>query len=96
MGKVYIGQTRLKIEVDLKADVTGATVKLKYRKPAGTEGEFTMAVTDATSGIANYEPVSNETFNEVGTWTFWAHVTYGDGKVAAGEPFNIHFYKEGK
>lgn len=96
MGKVYIGQTRLKIEVDLKADVTNAAVKLKYRKPGGTTGEFTMSVTDATNGIANYEVENASTFDTVGTWTFWAYVTYDDGKVAAGEPFNIHFYQEGK
>lgn len=80
----------------MQADITDAAVKLKYIKPSGTAGEFIMVVADAANGIATYEAEDANTFSEVGTWTFWAYVTYNDGKVAAGEPFTIHFFKEGK
>lgn len=95
MGKVYIGQTALKIEVDLKANLTDASVKLKFKKPTGEAGEFAMIITDTINGIAKFEAQTANTFNVAGTWTFWAYVTYGNGKVAAGEVFIIRFYKEG-
>jgi uncharacterized SAM-dependent methyltransferase len=96
MGKVYIGQTRLKIVVDTKNDISNASVKLKYKTPNNLTGDFNMNVTDAINGIAEYEAVLSTDFNVPGDWIFWAYVTYDDGDVAPGEPFHLKFYKEGK
>jgi len=96
MGKVYIGQTKLKLEVFLNTDITGATAILKYKKPNNTTGNFPLTITNATTGTAEYEAQNATDFDVVGTWVFWAYVTYGDGKIASGEPFKVHFYSEGK
>ena len=46
MGKVYVGQTSVKIEATVGEDLTSATVKrIYYSKPSGSTGFFTATVT---------------------------------------------------
>ena len=96
MGKVYVGQTKLKIVTDLNSNISGSTVILKYEKPDGTMGNFSMAITDAVNGITEYVVVSATDFDMKGHWNMWAYVTYADSKVAAGEPFKLKIYSEGE
>jgi hypothetical protein len=95
MGKIYVGQTKLIIEVDLKSNITDATVILKYCKPDGETGSFPAVISDADNGVVKRQIEATTDIDQSGRWLMWAHVTYGDGKVAAGEPFDFKVYAEG-
>ena len=95
MGKIYVGQTKLVINVDVKSDISGASAILKYCKPDGTTGSFSASITDASEGLISYEIASVNDLDQQGRYSMWAYVTYGDGKVAAGEPFDFLVLPEG-
>lgn len=96
MGKIYKGQTKLIIKVDLKANITDATVLLKYKKPDGNTGQFNTTILDTDNGIVQYQIASPTELDQAGRWNMWAYVTYGDSRVAAGEPFDFKVYNEGE
>ena len=89
MGKVYVGQSKLKINVNLEQDVTGATVQIYYIKPSNVTDFFTATIDDAVNGLVSYDVADEATFDEVGTWTFYSKITFSDLKVSYGEPFNL-------
>jgi len=98
MGKLYAGQTKLRIRLTVGQDITGATVLVKYRKPDGTEGSFADAhIEDNANGIiycdVNADGSEIPTAN-FGEWMFWAHITFADGRFAPGEAIWEHFYEE--
>jgi hypothetical protein len=95
MGRVFKGQSALRITVrtftDL-GDVSSAVVK--YRKPNGSAGEFAAGVTDAAKGIIFHECIEGE-IDMAGWWSFWAFITFGDGRIAAGEAAKVFIWNEG-
>lgn len=94
MGKIYAGQD-VKVRLTVGQDITGASVKkIKYRKPGGTEGSWNATVEDAENGIIYYD-VQDEDIDESGVWTFWAYITFADGRSAPGESITRNFYREG-
>jgi len=97
MGKIYKGQDALTIQLTVGQDITSATpVLIKYRKPSGLEGSWIAAIVTAATGIIGYTMADTDQLNEVGKWTFWAHITFSDGKVAPGEPIEKWVYNEGE
>ncbi len=96
MGKVYEGQTALSITATVGTDITGSTCLIKYLKPDGAEGEFDATIITAATGVIRYTVESENDIDQDGQWTFWGHVTFSDGTVAAGEPYKRYIYKEGK
>lgn len=97
MGKIFKGQTKLKITLDLEQNITGAKQTLiKYKKPNGTEGQWTATVEDAVLGILSYEPASELILDQSGPWVIWGWVEFSDDRVAAGEPVTLQINAEGK
>lgn len=96
MGKIYVGQTALKIELETETDLTGATAQLiKYKKPDGSTGSFIASIVDTKGGIIEYDVGDTADLNQAGEWTFWAHLTFGTG-VVPGEPITIEIFNEGE
>ena len=96
MGKVYKNQTAFTIRLTTWQDITAATpVKIKYRKPSGTTGEWTATINDAAEGIVEYTMADENDLDESGWWTFWAYVTFSDGTIAAGEPVSKYVHDQG-
>jgi hypothetical protein len=96
MGKIYVGQTKLRIVRTCNVDITGATArKIKYIKPSGTAGELTATELTAATGDIYFDVVSTTTVDEPGSWITWAYVTFSDGRSAAGEPVIMKVYVEG-
>ena len=60
-------------------DLTGATVKARWKDKAGTVVEKTMTVTDAASGIAEYQFATGEL--EAGTTGFEIEITDAQGGI---------------
>ena len=97
MGKIHVGQTALSFVVTVSQDITGATSTLiKYIKPSGATGSFAASITDASTGEITYAVVDSDDIDAYHNWTFWANITFSDGKVAAGEASKIKVFKEGE
>lgn len=96
MGKIYKGQTALRITVKTFTDLEDIeNAVIKYRKPDGVEGEFSAAVSDMTNGIIFHECIEGD-LDLSGWWSFWAYITFSDGRTAAGEAAKVYIWNEGR
>jgi len=66
---------------------------IKYKKPDATTGQFTAV--NGGNGVIYYQIANSSDLDQIGTWKFWAYVTFTGGKIAQGEPVNIPVYSEG-
>jgi len=95
MGKIFKGQSALRITLQTFCNLEGVTIALiKYRKPDGSCGEMAAAVGDETKGVIFHEVLDGE-LDVSGWWAFWAFVVFADGRTAAGEMAKVFIYKEG-
>jgi len=95
MGKIYKNQTALTIRLTTHIDITGATAKIKYRKPSGVIGEWPGVIIDAANGTIQYLIQSADDIDEAGLWILWTHVVFATGEIAPGEPFKMYVYRAG-
>ena len=95
MGRIYKNQSALRITLKTFTDLEGVmSTVIKYRKPDGKTGELTAAVGDAEKGIIFHECIEGE-IDATGWWSFWAFVTFADGRTAAGETAKVYVWQEG-
>jgi hypothetical protein len=93
MSKIYSTQTDLTITLNTGKNITGATsIKIAYKDPKGTLGEWTATIDDAIKGIIKYNIIAPLSFT--GTWTIWAKITDSSGLISIGESSNFVVYKE--
>jgi len=96
MGKIYLNQSSLRIQLTTNVDITGATVtQIKYKKPSDATGSWTAQVEAVGDGIIYYDLTGTE-LDETGTWVLWAYVTFADARSAPGEPVNVIVHTEGE
>jgi len=96
MGKIFKGQSALRITVRTFCDLEGIEgAVIKYHKPDGRSGEFPAAVGDAVKGVIFHECIEGE-IDVSGWWVFWAFITFTDGRTAAGEAARVYVWIEGK
>ena len=95
MGKIFKEQSALRITVKTFTDLEGATsAAIKFCKPDGTTGEFAAAVGDPIKGVIFHEVIEGE-IDLSGWWSFWAFITFEDGRTAAGEAAKVYVWNEG-
>jgi hypothetical protein len=95
MGKVFKGQTALRIVVKTFCDLSDVlTAVIRYQKPDGKRGEFGAGVSNAEEGLILHECIEGE-IAVSGWWVFWAFVTFADGRTAAGEAAKVYVWREG-
>jgi hypothetical protein len=95
MGKVFKGQSALRLTVKTFTDLEGIiSAVIKYRKPDGSAGEFAAGVGDSGKGVIFHECIEGE-LDMPGWWTFWAFITFADGRTATGETAKVYIWKEG-
>jgi hypothetical protein len=95
MGRVYAGQSALRITVRTFTDLEGVvSAVVRYRKPDGSAGEFAAGVGDAAKGIIFHECIEGE-LDMAGWWSFWAFIAFADGRTAAGETARVFVWAEG-
>ena len=97
MGKLYAGQTKLRIRLTMNVDITGGSAWIKYKKPNGTEGHWVATIENYGSGIIYYD--ISDSGNDIpaadyGEWLFWAFATFSDGHTAPGEVVREKFHSE--
>ena len=96
MGKIFKGQTALRITVKTFCDLDGIeNALIKYRKPNGKTGEFGAAVADTANGVIFHECIEGD-LDVSGWWAFWAFITFADGRTAAGETAKVYLWNQGK
>jgi hypothetical protein len=96
MGRIFKGQSALRIVVKTFTDLEGITsAVIKYRRPDGSTGEFPAGVGDTVRGIIFHECIEGE-IDRAGWWVFWAFVTFADGRTAPGEAAKVFIWHEGK
>jgi len=70
---VFIGDTGVKIILEVGTDITSATTrKIKYRKPGGDSGSWT-AIQESSISIS-YTTTAATDLNEAGRWRLQAYV----------------------
>jgi hypothetical protein len=95
MGKIYSGQSALRITVKTFTDLEGIiSAVIKYRKPDGVTGEFAAGVGDSGRGVIFHECSEGE-IDQAGWWVFWVFITFADGRTAAGEAAKVFIWNEG-
>ena len=95
-NKIFVGQSSLRIRLTTGVDITGATCKIKYKKPDNSTGEFSPCPIESNSqGIFYYDVQDTTELDQAGRWKFWAHVTFSDGRVAPGETVEVRVYRPG-
>ncbi len=101
-GKIFVGQTRLRLTIETKADLTDADeFYIKYIKPDDTEGSWTATCDDLPKGEIYFEDFVTATLDLRGIWTFWASIVWldssgGTDEDAPGEAFELMIYDEGE
>ena len=96
MGKIFAGQSALRITLKTFIDLEGIeNAVIKFRKPDGSLGELAAAVGDTARGVIFHECIEGE-IDLSGWWAFWAFVTFADGRTAAGETAKVYVWHEGK
>jgi len=96
MGKVFKGQSALRITLKTFCDLEGiVSAVIRFCKPNGKNGEFIAAVGDVAKGIVFYECIEGD-IDLSGWWSFWAYITFADGRTAAGETEKVYIWNEGK
>jgi hypothetical protein len=95
MGRIFKGQSALRITVKTFTDLEGSiSAFIKYRKPNGATGAFDAGVGDTEKGIIFHECIEGE-LDMAGWWVLWAFITFGDGRTAAGEAAKVFIWHEG-
>ncbi|MDR0442556.1 MAG: hypothetical protein LBH44_04020 [Treponema sp.] len=95
MGRIFINQSALRITLKTFIDLEGIiSAVIKYRKPNGKSGEFSAAVGDVEKGVIFHECLEGE-IDLSGWWSFWAFVTFADGRTASGEAAKVYVWREG-
>ena len=93
MSKIFKLQGALRLQLNTGVVLTTATdLKIKYTKPSGTSSSWTGTISGTMS---IYKDMVGTELDESGEWTFWAYVTFSDGRKAAGEAVRIMVYDEG-
>jgi hypothetical protein len=96
MGRIYKNQTALRITLKTFTDLAGITsAVIRYRKPNGKTAEFPAAIGDPEKGIIFHECIEGE-IDISGWWSFWAFITFNDGRTASGEAAKVYVWQEGK
>ena len=96
MGKIYVKQSALRITVKTFCDLEGIEqAVIKYKKPDGVMGEMAAAVGDTANGVIFHEVIEGE-LNLSGWWSFWAFITFADGRTAAGEAAKVYVWNESR
>jgi len=95
MNKIFKGQTALRIMLKTFCDLESIlSAVIKYRAPDGSVGEFAAGIADMAKGVIFHECIEGD-IALAGWWSFWAYITFADGRTAAGEAAKIYIWDEG-
>ncbi len=86
MGKIYVGQTELRIHYDCNTDLTGYTaLVINVKQPDGTTTTWTPTINSVTDGTMYYDIASASILSQEGKYLQQPEATLADGDVVPGE-----------
>ena len=92
-GKVYVGQTALRINFDLDDDITNySAVVINVQQPTGTTATWTATVSDASTGAIYFSAFTTATLPVPRTYLLQPQVTFADGTSLKGETKKLVVY----
>ena len=92
-GKVYTGQTALRINFDLEDDITNyASVVINVQQPTGGSATWTATVSDASTGAIYFSAFASTTLSVARTYLMQPLVTFADGTTVKGETKKLVVY----
>jgi hypothetical protein len=95
MFRIFRGQSALRISLNTFVDLEDVlSAVIRYRKPNGKTGEFAAAVGDTAQGVIFHECIEGD-IDISGWWSFWAFITFADGRTAAGGTAKVFIWNEG-
>jgi hypothetical protein len=94
MSKIFKGQGKLKIRLRTGVNLSGATCKIKYKKPNQLKGEWEADVVDAVNGVIEYNISDSNVLNISGEWKVKAYCTFPGGGTISGQVANFRVYPE--
>ena len=94
MGKIYVGQTALRIWFSTGSDLTGYTTTVaNVLKPNGSTAIWTITVSDASTGACYYDPPTTATLDMAGlNWKAQPQIIFSDGTSVKGETAEFPVY----
>jgi len=93
--RIFKGQSALRITLKTFINLEGIECAvIRYRKPNGKSGEFSAAVGDTANGVIFHECIEGD-IDVSGWWSFWAFITFADGRTAAGQTAKVYIWREG-
>ena len=96
MVKIFKDQSALRIKMRTFVSLENIEkAVIRFCKPDGKQGEFSAGVDDSEAGTIIHEFIEGE-LNASGWWSFWAFVTFCDGRTAAGEAAKVFIWQEGQ
>jgi hypothetical protein len=94
MPKIWKNQSRLRIRLTTGINLTGATCKIKYRKPNQTKGEWDAVVIDVLNGVIEYNVSGDKVLDIAGEWKVKAYCVFDDGSAVSGQIAAFKVYNE--
>jgi len=89
MGKLYVDEVGILIELETGADLTDVTSQeILYKKPDGTSSSWSASIVDST---LQYTTVADD-LDQDGDWILQAHIV-GTGFDLVGETVVMQVYK---
>jgi hypothetical protein len=97
MGRIYVGQTALRITLKCHCDISGAlATKIKVKKPGEEDVvEWDASVADTEDGEIYYDITSTDDLNMSGLYKLWSYITFANSMSAPGETVHLQIYTEG-
>lgn len=93
MSKIYVGQTALRMNFSLSADITGyTTTVISVMKPEGTTATWTATVATASTGSIYYDVATTTILDAAGKWRMQPVITFSDGTIGRAETAEIIVY----
>ena len=93
MGKIYTGQTALRIWFSTGSDLTGHTITVaNVSKPNGSTATWTITVDDASTGSCYYDPPTTTVLDIAGVWKVQPEITFSDDTAVKGETASFTLY----
>jgi hypothetical protein len=94
-NRIFKGQTALHIMLKTFCDLEVIlSAVITYLTPDGSIGEFAAGVADMAKGVIFHECIKGD-ITMTGWWSFWAFITFADGRTAAGEAAEVFIWAEG-
>ncbi len=94
MGKIYVGQTELRMHYDCNTDLTGySAIVINVKLPDGTTDTWTATINSVTDGTMYYDIASSSILAQKGWFLQQPQATIG-GDVVMGETTKDWVYGE--